>query len=126
MKKLEFPHEVIQVAILNSLRKAHFIASSILFGANQFCCKIRLCTARVIAMGGKQAKILSDVALPAHQFLPVRYPVVSRGRQCGGASSSLFSAARQLHGRWPRARSNRKYRWSDSSMADPPTDTKFT
>jgi len=27
MKKLEFPHALIQVAILNSLRKAHFIAS---------------------------------------------------------------------------------------------------
>lgn len=27
MKKLEFPHELIQVAILNSLRKANFLAS---------------------------------------------------------------------------------------------------
>jgi hypothetical protein len=27
MKKLEFPHELIQVAILNSLRKATFLAS---------------------------------------------------------------------------------------------------
>jgi integrase len=30
-----------------------------LFGSNQFCCKIHLFTSRVIAMRGKQAKILS-------------------------------------------------------------------
>jgi integrase len=31
-----------------------------LFGSNQFCCKIRLFVSQVIAMRGKQAKILSD------------------------------------------------------------------
>jgi hypothetical protein len=45
---------------------------------------------------------------------------------CGGASSSRFSAVRRPRGRLGRVRSNRKCRWSDSSMAEHQTDTHRT
>jgi hypothetical protein len=41
--------------------KLYFLSKFvILFGSNQFCYKIRLFVSQVIAMRGKQAKILSD------------------------------------------------------------------